>query len=113
MLLTVVPCAYAHGVVSSRGIARLCREHVTFIALCGDTAPHFTTIAHFVSTLGAKIGHVFAAVLAISDRQGLIAREMFAIDGVKLPGNASKRRNRRNGCRPHVGGGSHGTPDVG
>ena len=93
MLLTVVLCAYAHGVVSSRGIARLCREHVTFIALCGDTAPHFTTIAQFVSTLGADIAHVFAAVLAICDQQGLIGREMFAIDGVKLPSHASKRRS--------------------
>ena len=27
MLLEVVLCAYAHGVVSSRGIERLCREH--------------------------------------------------------------------------------------
>jgi transposase len=93
MLLAVVLCAYAHGVVSSRGIERLCREHVTFIALCGDTAPHFTTIAHFVSTLGADIARVFAAVVAICDRQGLIGREMFAIDGVKLPSNASKRRS--------------------
>ncbi len=46
MLLQVVLCAYAHGIVSSRGIERACREQVTFIALCGDTAPHFTTIAH-------------------------------------------------------------------
>lgn len=93
MLLTVVLCAYAHGVVSSRGIERLCREHGTFLALCGDTAPHFTTIAQFVSTLGPDIAHVFAAVLAVCDRQGLIGREMFAIDGVKLPSHASKRRS--------------------
>jgi len=93
MLLTVVLCAYAHGIVSSRGIERLCREHVTFIALCGDAAPHFTTIAQFVSTLGADIAHVFAAVLAICDAQGLIGRAMFAIDGVKLPSHASKRRS--------------------
>ena len=33
MLLKVILCAYAQGVVSSRGIERLCREHVTFIAL--------------------------------------------------------------------------------
>ena len=32
MLLAVVLRAYAYGVVSSRGIERLCREHVTFIA---------------------------------------------------------------------------------
>ena len=93
VLLQVVLFAYARGMVSSRAIARACTEHVTFIALCGDQAPHFTTIAHFVSTLGAEIAHVFAAVLAICDAQGLIGREMFAIDGVKLPSNASKQRS--------------------
>ena len=93
MLLKVVLFAYSQGIVSSRGIERACREHVTFIALCGDSGPHFTTIAHFVSTLGEDIARVFAAVLAICDRQGLIGREMFAIDGVKLPSNASKRRS--------------------
>ena len=93
MLLKVVLFAYSQGIVSSRGIARACEEHVTFIALSGDTRPHFTTIADFVSTLGADIAHVFAAVLAICDREGLIGREMFAIDGVKLPSNASKQRS--------------------
>jgi transposase len=93
MLLKVVLFAYAQGIVSSRAIERACQEHVTFIALSGDTRPHFTTIAHFVSTLGADIARVFAAVLAICDREGLIGREMFAIDGVKLPSNASKHRS--------------------
>lgn len=45
MLLKVVLVAYAHGMVSSRAIEAACRDHVTFIALCGDTQPHFTTIA--------------------------------------------------------------------
>ena len=93
VLLKVVLFAYARGIVSSRAIARACTEHVTCIALCGDEAPHFTTIAHFVSTLGDEIAHVFAAVVAICDRQGLIGRELFAIDGVKLPSNASKQRS--------------------
>ena len=63
------------------------------MALCGMSAPHFTTIAHFVSTLRDDIAQVFAAVLAVCDGQGLIGREMFAIDGVKLPSNASKHRS--------------------
>ncbi len=63
------------------------------MALCGMTAPHFTTIAHFVSSLRDDIAQVFAAVLAVCDGQGLIGREMFAIDGVKLPSNASKHRS--------------------
>jgi hypothetical protein len=39
MLLKVVLFAYSQGIVSSRGIERACQDHVTFIALCGDTAP--------------------------------------------------------------------------
>ena len=93
MLLKVVLFAYSQGIVSSRGIERACRDHVTFIALCGDSSPHFTTIANFVSTLGEDIARVFAAVLAICARQGLLGREMFAIDGVKLPSNAAKGRS--------------------
>lgn len=93
MLLKVVLFAYSQGIVSSRGIAALCRDHVTFIALSGDTQPHFTTIAGFVSTLADDIARVFTQILYLCDRQGLIGREMFAIDGVKLPGNASKQKS--------------------
>ncbi|MBK9217217.1 MAG: IS1182 family transposase [Uliginosibacterium sp.] len=93
MLLKVILCAYAEGVVSSRGMERLCREHVTFIALSGDTAPHFTTLAAFVSSLGLEVASLFAQVLFLCNQQGLIGRQMFAIDGVKLPSNASKARS--------------------
>jgi transposase len=93
MLLKVVLFAYSRGIVSSREIERACREQVTFIALSGDSAPHFTTFADFVSTLGAEIAPLFKDVLLICDRQGLIGREMFAIDGVKLPSNASKAKS--------------------
>jgi len=87
MLLKVVLLAYSRGIVSSRAIERACREHVTFIALSGDTCPHFTTIAAFVSGLGDLIGKVFQQVLLICDAQGLIGREMFA------PAIRLRRRN--------------------
>ncbi len=93
MLFKVVLFAYSQGIIGSRPIERACREHITFIALSGDSAPHFTTIAGFVSTLGDDIAHIFSQILFICDNQGLIGREMFAIDGVKLPSNASKARS--------------------
>ena len=93
MLLKVVLFAYSRGIVSSRGIERACREQITFIALSGDSAPHYTTFAAFVSTLGDAIAPLFSQVLTLCDRQGLIGREMFAIDGVKLPSNAAKSRS--------------------
>jgi hypothetical protein len=93
MRLRVVLFAYSRGIISSRAIARACEEQVTFIALSGDSRPHFTTIAQFVSTLGEQIAPISAAVLAACDRQGLIGREMFAIDGVTLPSHAAKQRS--------------------
>jgi len=58
--------------------------------LSADTVPHFTTIAAFVSSLSAEITTIFRNVLLVCDEAGLIGKEMFAIDGVKLPSNASK-----------------------
>src|SRR5690349_21373136 len=47
MLLKAVLLAYSQGIVSSRAIERACRDNVLFIALTGDSKPHFTTIADF------------------------------------------------------------------
>ena len=93
LLLKIVLYAYSRGIVSSRAIERACREQITFIALSGDSHPHHTTIAAFISGLGDEIAQVFSQVLYLCDRQGLIGREMFAIDGIKLPSNASKARS--------------------
>ena len=93
ILLKVILFAYSQGVVSSRQIERACRDHVTFIALSGDETPHFTTLADFVSSTGDDIAKLFTQILAICDRQGLIGREMFAINGVKLPSSASKAKS--------------------
>jgi transposase len=93
LLLKVVLFAYSRGLISSRAMASACREQVIFMALTGDRAPHFTTLAGFVRRLGDDIARIFTQVLYICDRQGLIGREMFAIDGVKLPSNASKARS--------------------
>lgn len=61
------------------------------MALSADSAPHFTTIADFIARFDAEIVSVFRDVLLVCDEAGLIGREMFAIDGVKLPSNASKQ----------------------
>ncbi|MGH8167558.1 MAG: IS1182 family transposase [Woeseiaceae bacterium] len=90
LLLKIVLYAYARGIVSSRQIERCCRENVIFMALSADTQPHFTTIADFISRMEGEIVALFRNVLMICDAQGLIGREMFAIDGCKMPSNASK-----------------------
>lgn len=93
VLLKIVLLGYSRGLVSSRAIAAACRDNVLFMAVSGDSAPHFTTIAGFVAELGDEAARIFARVLMICDWQGLIGRELFAIDGVRLPANASKARS--------------------
>lgn len=90
ILLKIILFAYSKGVTSSREIAQLCRDNIVFMALSADTTPHFTTIADFISRQQDQIVSIFRDVLLVCDEQGLIGREMFAVDGVKLPSNASK-----------------------
>lgn len=90
ILLKIVLLAYSRGITSSRKIAAMCEQNVLFMAVSADSRPHFTTIADFVSSCPEEIGELFRQVVLICDELGLIGREMFAIDGCKLPSNASK-----------------------
>ena len=90
ILLKIVLYAYSKGITSSRKIADCCNENVVFMALSADTRPHFTTIADFISSNDQETVKLFLEVLLICDEMGLIGKEMFAVDGCKLPSNASK-----------------------
>lgn len=91
LLLQLIFCAYYRGITSSRAIAKLCKTDLTFIALAVGTKPHFTTIADFVSGNCKAIENLFHRVLLICDQSNLIGKEHFAIDGCKLPTDASKQ----------------------
>ena len=93
VMLKIVLLAYSRGLISSRKIERACSQNVLFMAISGDSQPSYTHIAKFVRNLGEQIQPLFTQVLITCDRQGLIGRQMFAIDGVKLPSNASKERS--------------------
>jgi transposase len=93
VMLKIVLLAYSRGLITSRRIEAACEHNIVFMAISGDARPSYTHIAKFVRELGPQIGALFTQVLMTCDRLGLIGRSMFAIDGVKLPGNASKERS--------------------
>lgn len=93
VMLKIVLLAYSRGLISSRRIEQACAQNVLFMAISGDSHPSFTHIAKFVRELGGEVQTLFSQVLMTCDRMGLIGKTMFAIDGVKLPGNASKERS--------------------
>ncbi len=90
ILLKIVLFAYSRGITSSREIERACRENVVFIALSADSRPHFTTMAQFISSMGEEIMPLFRNVLMVCAQEGLIGRQMFAIDGCKISSNCAK-----------------------
>lgn len=93
LLLKVVLYAYYKGIRSSREIEWNCKTNIIFKALSCNVVPHFTTIAAFISDGPKRIENLFEQILLICDAQGLLGKELLAIDGCKLPSNASKEHS--------------------
>jgi len=94
MLAGLLIYAYCQGVRSSRQIERLCDTDVAFRIACGGHGPDHTTIARFRKVHSAAFVDVFGQVLAIAAGAGLGRFGTVAIDGTKIPANASGLRNR-------------------
>lgn len=90
IMLKIILFAYSKGITSSREIAWCCQTNIIFKALSCDSAPHFTRIAAFVRKHVDAIADLFSQVVLICEQEGLIGRELFAIDGCKMSSNASK-----------------------
>ena len=90
ILLKVVLLGYARGLISSRDIERACSENVTFMALSGNQRPDHSTIAAFVSSMKDQILPLYCDILLVCEQENLLGGTFFALDGLKLPSNASK-----------------------
>ena len=90
VLLKIILYAYSQGITRSRKMAKMCEENVTFMAISADSRPHFTTLAKFMNGMEDKISELFKNVLLVCYELDLVDGKMFAIDGCKLPSNASK-----------------------
>jgi transposase len=90
ILLKVVLFGYSRGLISSRQIERACKENVTFMALACGEQPDHSTIAAFVSSMRGEIRAIFRDVLLVCEEEGLLGGTFFALDGCKLPSNASR-----------------------
>jgi len=73
-----------------RKLEQACRENVVFIALACGQQPDHSTIATFVSSMKEEILPLFRDVLLVCQEIDLLGGTFFALDGLKLPSNASK-----------------------
>ena len=91
ILLKIVLFGYSQGLISSRKLERACKKDVTFMALSCLQHPDHSTIAGFVSCMKDEILPLFRDVLLVCEEEGLLGGTLFALDGCKLPSNASKQ----------------------
>ena len=90
ILLKIVLLAYSRGLNSSRKVEKACKENIAFMALSCGQRPDHSTIAAFVSCMKDEIVPLFRDVLLVCEEMNLLGGTMFALDGCKLPSNASK-----------------------
>ncbi len=86
--------AYCVGEKSSRQIERRCVEDVPFRVIAANQRPDHCTIARFRQQHALALAGLFAQVLELCARAGLVRAELVALDGTKLRANASKDANR-------------------
>lgn len=97
MLLGLLVYSYCRGVRSSRQIERQCHTDIAFKVLCAGDVPDHATIARFRADSEDAFAGLFAQVLMIAARAGLARFGTIAIDGTKIPANASLDANRGQG----------------
>ena len=61
------------------------------MALSGNQRPDHSAIAAFFSSMGDEILPLFRDILLVCEQENLLGGTFFAMDGLKLAGNASKR----------------------
>ena len=91
ILSKIILYAYSRGITSSRTDRAVLQGerhlHGPLLPIPAPTSPPSPTSSR---PLVREIINLFLEVLLVCDELNLIGKEMFAIDGVKLPSNASK-----------------------
>src|ERR671911_327652 len=94
MMVALLLYAYAIGVRSSRAIERRCREDVAFRVIAANQAPDHATVARFRVRHEQALAELFAQVLALCARAGLVRVGVVAVDGTKIAAAATHHATR-------------------
>ena len=90
MMVKLLLYGYCTGVPSSRKIERATYRDVAFRVLAGDQHPDHDSIAEFRRRHLDALAGLFVQVLRLCQGAGLVKLGHVALDGTKMPANASK-----------------------
>ena len=94
MMVALLLYGYAIGVRSSRAIERRCREDVAFRVITANQVPDHATVARFRVRHEHALAELFAQVLALCARAGLVRVGVVAVDGTKVAAAATHHATR-------------------
>ena len=89
VMVALILYAFASNVRSSRAIECHCRQDVAYRVITGNLLPDHATIARFICRHERALAVLFAGVLKLCDRAGLVKPGVVSIDGTRIAGNAS------------------------
>ena len=92
MMIALLLYCWSRGVRSSRAIERACVEDVPSRVIAAHERPDHATIARFVVRHERALSGLFGEVLTLCAEAGLATVGVIAIDGTKVPANASRDR---------------------
>lgn len=93
MMVALILYAFSVGERSSRGIERRCVEDVGFRVIAANHTPDHSTIARFIARHYDALQGLFAQVVGVCVKAGLVRSSTVAVDGTKIAANASETNN--------------------
>lgn len=84
LLLKVWLYGYMNKIMSTRGLEKACREHVSLIWLTGKHEPDHNSLWRFFHTYQKELRKVFREVVQVAVRAGLVSLALHAVDGTKI-----------------------------
>jgi transposase len=95
LMVALILYGFATKVRSSRAIECHCRRDVAYRVITGNLVPDHATIARFICRHERALADLFAEVLKLCDRAGLVKPGVVSIDGTRIAGNASPEVNHQ------------------
>jgi transposase len=92
MMVALLLYAYSRGERSARGIERECEEDIAYRVIAANQRPDHATIARFICRHEQALAAVFADVLGVCAKAGLVKVGVIAVDGTKVPTIANEEQ---------------------
>ena len=93
VMVALILYSFSTGQRSSRAIERHCRQDVAYRVITGNVVPDHATVARFLGRHERALCDLFAGVLALCARAGMVGSAVVAVDGTKMSGNAHRDRS--------------------